>query len=161
MGPLKHQLLCTHPPFPLTGGSPGSLAPASLPGAWRLRPWPGKGGGTWIRGRIPGQGQEIQAFMMGGGWRPREIRLWDVGRRRTRACPRPLVASFSQHHPHLHTHTKDCSICSLGIILGETFVVQPQDLESQPEEKSSSPFCDWGKGEEALQDLRRTCQLVA
>lgn len=30
-------------------------------------------------------------------------------------------------------------MCALGIILGETFVVQPQDLESQPEGRSSSP----------------------
>lgn len=29
-----------------------------------------------MRGQIPGQGQDMQVFMMGGGWRSREIRLW-------------------------------------------------------------------------------------
>lgn len=71
-----------------------------------------------MRGQIPGQGQDRQVFMMSGGWRPREIRLW--GKRDKGMSQTTGSLIFSTPAP-----SKDCSMCVLGIILGRPLLCSP------------------------------------
>lgn len=65
-----------------------------------------------MRGQIPGQGQEIQVFMMGGGWRPREIRFWGRGGEKNKGMSQTTGGLvFSKTPPLPPTHTQRTALC--------------------------------------------------
>lgn len=129
-----------------------SPAPAGLPGAWRLRPGPGRGGGTWMRGPSLTRARKCGSWGWGGG---SPGKLDSGGKGSGSLSPGQTSAHW---WPHLLTPPpQDCyvyvSVCLRGHSMGSCTAPGSRI----PEQGSLAPFCDWGSGEEALKNTGRTC----